>query len=181
MRRLFEYVDPNGNSFWSFYRHSAMTLPATRLEMRDRAGVPVTTFMAKLREMAGEPKVAAYDYGRKIGASIPSARWGDEYSTDDYPYGQYRTTARWYVEKNSRGMRVCRVTVNPKTGRPNKPKCTTYSPVWKIGQGSDGYTYLLGGFDGQISMYGGDMKYQKGVWFPGHAGYDTAARILGFS
>lgn len=65
MKRLYEYVDGNGNTFWSFYRHNAATVPATRLEMRDRIGVPVSTFMAQLRSMAGDDSVTAnYDYGR---------------------------------------------------------------------------------------------------------------------
>ena len=72
MNRLFEYLDDDGHTFWSFYRHNAMTVPATRLVMRDRTGVPVSTFMAQLRSMAGDDSVvASYDYGRTRIASAP--------------------------------------------------------------------------------------------------------------
>jgi hypothetical protein len=50
-----------------------------------------------------------------------------EYSTDDYPYGRLRATAKFSVEFNpKKGFRSVFQTKNPKTGRINKPKKGTY-------------------------------------------------------
>jgi hypothetical protein len=48
---------------------------------------------------------------------------------DDYPYGYtLRTSIFYWIEsKKGRGDRFCSYTVNPKNGRPNKPKCSVYS------------------------------------------------------
>ena len=49
------------------------------------------------------------------------------YEIEDYPYGFHlRTSMFIWIEKNKRGMRVCRQTINPKTGRENKPKKSVY-------------------------------------------------------
>lgn len=118
----------------------------------------------------------------RAAAGVPSiSKWVDELVVDDYPYGQFTTQARWYIEKSGRGQRVCRVTVNPKTGRPNKPNCTTYNVAWKIGVGSDGRTYLLGGRPGQLGFMAGDMKYSVGGGiFTGNPDYEHLAKVLGF-
>lgn len=132
---------------------------------------------------ARQSRIAACVAARLFQAgTVPVSRWVDEYVTDDYPYGRLRTEARWYVETTRAGQRVCRVTVNPKNGRPSKPKCTTYYTACKIGQGSDGYTYLLCGmntYTQQIYIIGGNMR-QQDVFFPKDSGYDAYARILGF-
>lgn len=49
----------------------------------------------------------------------------------DYPYGRrIRTTIRYWIETVARkGDRFCSQTLNPKTGRWNKPKRSTYSSV----------------------------------------------------
>ncbi len=45
----------------------------------------------------------------------------------DYPYGRLRCTAKWWIESNGKkGMRVGFQTINPKTGRVNAPKYSTY-------------------------------------------------------
>lgn len=51
------------------------------------------------------------------------------YKVDDYPYGfKLRTSIFYWIEsKEGSGDRFCTYTINPKTGRPNKPKCGTYS------------------------------------------------------
>ncbi|MCP4498880.1 MAG: hypothetical protein GY822_02805, partial [Deltaproteobacteria bacterium] len=47
---------------------------------------------------------------------------------DDYPYGRKRTQMKVWVEsKGKTGQRTMRQTKNPKTGRWNKPKASTYS------------------------------------------------------
>jgi hypothetical protein len=49
---------------------------------------------------------------------------------DDYPYGfRLRTSIRYWLETTKHGDRFCSQTLNPKTGRWNKPKCSTYCRV----------------------------------------------------
>lgn len=49
--------------------------------------------------------------------------------TDNYPYGRERATAYFSVEMNKKGCRTVFQTINPKTGRLNNPKNSTYYPV----------------------------------------------------
>jgi hypothetical protein len=53
------------------------------------------------------------------------------YIIEDYPYGfRLRTTARYYIETVSKkGDRVVFQTLNPTTGKWNKPKKSTYSAI----------------------------------------------------
>lgn len=50
------------------------------------------------------------------------------YLVDDYPYGGLRTQIRYWLEgpKPKKGWRFVSQTKNPKTGRWNKPKASTY-------------------------------------------------------
>lgn len=49
---------------------------------------------------------------------------------DDYPYGfRLRTEIRYWIETTKNGDRLCSQTMNPKTGRWNKAKKSTYSEV----------------------------------------------------
>lgn len=48
---------------------------------------------------------------------------------DNYPYGRERSTAFFSVEMNKKGCRTVTQTINPKTGRLNNPKNSTYYPV----------------------------------------------------
>lgn len=81
---------------------------------------------------------------------------------EGWPYGSLRTTAIFEVESNTRGQRVTRTTINPKTGQPAAAKATTYAPRAAIADGSDGRTYIV-----QLSIYGsisvmrGDMKFSE--------------------
>ena len=50
------------------------------------------------------------------------------YVVDDYPYGRERTEMRFWLEhKGKRGWRLVRQSLNPKNGRWNKPKASTYN------------------------------------------------------
>ena len=50
------------------------------------------------------------------------------YLVENYPYGGLRTQIRFWLEKsNSKGFRFVSQTKNPKTGRWNNPKASTYS------------------------------------------------------
>lgn len=52
------------------------------------------------------------------------------YVVDDYPYGRQRTQIRYWIEsKPKHGDRSMAQTLNPKNGRWNKPKPSTYSAV----------------------------------------------------
>jgi tRNA G18 (ribose-2'-O)-methylase SpoU len=67
------------------------------------------------------------------------------HNTDDYPYGRYRTSCRWWVETRlSQGQRVAQQTLNPKTNRWNKPHYSTYSPVKFLYVDKVGHTHNFG-------------------------------------
>jgi len=53
----------------------------------------------------------------------------------NYPYGfRLRTTKTDYIEfSNTRGFRHCSFTINPKTGKQNNPKKSTYYEVLVLG------------------------------------------------
>jgi len=113
-----------------------------------------------------EPVVHALRAGSSVKAPA-FVEYLDEYTTDDYPYGRSRTTARFYVDRSPRyGERVCKQTTNPKTGRVNKPKCSTYGLKAKVAIGEDGRTYMLVGIDPlTVAVYdhtGKSSSYARG-------------------
>lgn len=66
---------------------------------------------------------------------------------DDYPYGRrVRTQIRYWLETvRNRGDRLCSQTLNPSTGRWNKPKKSTYSSVGVMYREPDtGYVRWMG-------------------------------------
>jgi len=71
------------------------------------------------------------------------------FTVDNYPYGfRLRTQIRYWIEskdaKNG-GQRFVSQTINPKTGRWNKPKAGTYSPVLVMREDtSNGYISCVG-------------------------------------
>lgn len=85
----------------------------------------------------------------------------------DWPHGSHRTTATFEIEQTKLGERGKRITIDPKTGRPSKPKVLTYARKARIVDGDDGRTYIaeLTTF-GHISVMNGDMKYQHDTIFP---------------
>ena len=74
---------------------------------------------------------------------------------NDYPYGFHaRTQIRYWIEtkgKSGCGMRFCSQTLNPKTGKWNKPKKGTYSVVLGMIQEDNGHiayqSLASGGWD----------------------------------
>ena len=68
------------------------------------------------------------------------------YNVEDYPYGfRLRTSIRYWVEtKRGHGQRMVSQTVNPKNGRLNKPKASTYSPVVVMALDQDEHTVNAG-------------------------------------
>ena len=85
-----------------------------------------------------------------------------EFTVDNWPYGRFKTTATFTIEAVKGKERAARVTVNPKNGRVNKPKKTTYSHKARIVDGSDGRTYIaeLTVF-GAVSIRQSDMHHQQ--------------------
>lgn len=82
----------------------------------------------------------------------------------DWPSGQYRTTAHFRVEAHpKRGERGVRVTIDPKTGRPCKPKTLTYADKVRIVDGDDGKTYFLeqSRFSTHLSVMQSNMQFQQ--------------------
>lgn len=61
------------------------------------------------------------------------------YVVDDYPYGfTLRTQIRYWIEtKKNHGQRFVSQTLNPRTGKWNKPKASTYSEVLVLGLRDD--------------------------------------------
>ena len=81
------------------------------------------------------------------------------YVVEDYPYGfRLRTSIRYWLETKPRhGQRFISQTLNPKTGRWNKPKASTYSPIAVMFVNSDGHVKWngLSGYadDNEINEY----------------------------
>lgn len=101
---------------------------------------------------------------------------------EDWPFGQYRTTATFYIETHpKRGERGVRVTRDPKTGRNNKPKALTFARQARIVDGADGKTYILETHhhgDG-VSVMQSNMQFQHEVLYPGNPDYDAARALFG--
>lgn len=67
------------------------------------------------------------------------------YVVDDYPYGyRLRTEIRYWIETTKRGDRFVSQTLNPKTGRWNKPKRSTYTGVAALIVNGDGHVKWTG-------------------------------------
>lgn len=67
-------------------------------------------------------------------------------TVDNYPYGfNLRTSITYSVErKPGNGMRSVSQTVNPKTGKPNKPKHSTYSAFVRLYEDTEtGYIHFF--------------------------------------
>jgi len=80
---------------------------------------------------------------------------------DDWPYGKLRARTTFKIEFSTRGERASRVTVNPKNGRLNKPKVTTYAQKVRIVDGDDGKTYIIEKpIWGHISVMKWDLQFQ---------------------
>lgn len=97
----------------------------------------------------------------------------------DWPYGRFRTTAVFTVEKNKQGERVSRITTNPKTGAENAPKRSTYATLSRIVDGSDGKTYIM-----QLTSYGfikvmqSDMQHAYETIFADNERYTELLKLF---
>lgn len=113
-------------------------------------------------------------------SGVPTfTKFVDEWETDDYPSGRHRVKAKWVVQKKGKKSRAARVTHHPKTGKPSKPKATTYALITKLGVGSDDRIYIVQFTEyGQVVITPGTMKYPTYL-HPKDAGYDELAKKLG--
>ncbi len=72
----------------------------------------------------------------------------------DYPYGfRLRTSIFYWIETNGpKGDRVGTYTIDPKSGRKNKPKYSTYNPFMWLYKNEDGHvkSSALGSYDSEI-------------------------------
>ena len=101
------------------------------------------------------------------------------FSTDNWPYGSKRTTATFTVEQTNKGERVSRETVNPKNGRVNKPKKTTYSTKARIVDGPDGKTYIAELSEyGHITIMQSNLQYQHESYHNGDSGFSDIAALF---
>lgn len=98
----------------------------------------------------------------------------------DWPYGQYRTTARFFIEQAPLGgkERAVRTTIDPKTGKLSAQKKLTYARRMRIVDGSDMRTYILEDNVSHITVMRGDMKFQEEVLFPGNERYPAVLTLF---
>ena len=67
------------------------------------------------------------------------------YLVKDYPYGfRARTTIRYWIETTKQGQRQVSQTMNPKNGRWNSPKKSTYSTIRVMGLDEIGHVVFDG-------------------------------------
>ena len=60
--------------------------------------------------------------------------------SENYPYGNLRTTKTDWIEfKKGKGFRHMSQTINPKTGRLNNPKASTYYYIMLLGRDENGH------------------------------------------
>ena len=83
---------------------------------------------------------------------------------NDWPYSHNkRTTATFTVEEGKGKERAVRVTVNPKTGRINAPKKTTFARKVLFVDGDDGKLYVMNQVGWGISIMQSNMKYSEEI------------------
>ena len=98
---------------------------------------------------------------------------------NDWPYGKLRTTVQFTIEPGKKGERASRTTINPKTGKINKPKTTTYAKKARIVDGDDSKTYIA-----ELSEYGhicimqSNLQYQQESIHPGDDDYQAAINLF---
>jgi hypothetical protein len=85
----------------------------------------------------------------------------EQLEVENYPYGfRMKTTARFGIDSNKKGMRTTFQTINPKTGRPNAVKNSTYYTVILPAQNESGSVEYCGYLD-----FNGAEQFNKGLQF----------------
>jgi len=105
-----------------------------------KANVPNKTWLSQITTLTASNEIEAIDKAKKILMLtnehvielIPVTVFSiaTTLSTDNYPYGYLKCKATYQIEYNSKkGCRSIFQTINPKNGRLNNPKKSTYTPV----------------------------------------------------
>jgi hypothetical protein len=100
------------------------------------------------------------------------------YTVADYPYGfRLRTSIRYWVEtKKGQGQRFVSQTLNPKTGKWNAPKASTYSSIVGMFLDEQGHVQHKGlsGYssDEQIDTFGREFAEMIAVDKHAYANYE---------
>lgn len=82
-------------------------------------------------------------------------------TSESYPYGRLRTTAFFNVEHTKNGFRTVFQTINPKNGRINAPKKSTYyHAILPMINETNGHIDFCGYLD-----FNGDEAINKGLYF----------------
>jgi hypothetical protein len=99
----------------------------------------------------------------------------------DWPYGREKTTATFHIETDARrGQRAVRTTIDPKNGRPGKPKTLTFATQARIVDGDDGKTYIAElSRSGFISIMRATMQFQEESIPVGDPGYAEVRALFG--
>jgi len=84
----------------------------------------------------------------------------DKLICDSYPYGRNRTTAFFSVEMNDKGCRTVFQTIDPKNGRLNNPKKSTYYNVILPVETENNFYDFCGYLD-----FNGTESINKGLYF----------------
>jgi len=101
-----------------------------------------------------------------------------EVHIDDWPYGNERVDCKFYIEKGKGKERAVRETMNPKTGRMNKPKKLTYARKVLFVDGSDGRTYIMQAVGFGYSVMQGNMKYGQETISTDDCRYENIAKMF---
>jgi len=85
---------------------------------------------------------------------------GAKLTTNDYPYGRLRATAFFNVEETKNGFREVFQTINPKDGRENKPKKSTYYSMILPCKHNNGHLSFCG-----HTSFNGTEEINRGLYF----------------
>jgi len=81
---------------------------------------------------------------------------------ENWPTGKFRTTAIFEIETHpKRGQRATRVTLDPFSHNPRKPKADTYAFKVRIVDGSNGRTYIVKDVGYAFDIMRSDLKFQQ--------------------
>ena len=101
------------------------------------------------------------------------------YEIDNYPYGREHTKAVFKVDtQGDNKERVERITIDPKTGRINKPRYTVFATSAILGISADNKVYPITGEVGQITIWSSDLQYSVASIFTSDPDYTKLAEAL---
>lgn len=140
--QAFRVTASTPNESWSRAR---MTLVASTKEDAIERAIKVLSL--KPEQVVEVDEITVYNTAEKL-------------TSDNYPYGRLRATAYFSVEYNKKGARTVFQTIDPKSGRLNKPKNSTYSNVILPCEESNGHYSYCG-----YLHFNGTADINKGLHF----------------